>query len=140
MSCSAASLICIPHFFYHADLLHEKAGAFSLQAGSRASHTEILTRRAACDDVNGRQFCSIQFCNVPDVRHAGEAELGDLYGERLYLTGPQRGDAVVESCQGKPSDPVEEAPQAGTYLFLNVRFPIEVGAACTRRLVFSFFM
>lgn len=140
MSCSAAPLICIPHFFDYADLLHEKAGAFSFEAGSGAGHAEVLTRRAARDDVNGRQLGSIQFGDVPDVEHAGEPSFGDLYGERLNLTGPHRGDPVADPRQGKPSDPVEEAPQAGTYLFLGVRFPIEMGAACGRRPLFSFFM
>lgn len=140
MSCSAASLICIPHFFYDTDLLHEKAGAFSLQSGSGAGHAEVLTRTAARDDVNGRQLGSIQLGDVPDVEQIGEACFGDLYGERLYLTGPHRGDPVVDPRQGKPSDPIEEAPQAGNYLFLSVRFPTEAGAACGRRPVFSFFM
>ena len=42
MSCSAAPLICIPHFFYNADLLHKQAGTLSGKTGSGPRHAEIL--------------------------------------------------------------------------------------------------
>ena len=41
MSCSAAPLICIPHFFYNADLLHKQAGTLSGKTGSGPRHAEI---------------------------------------------------------------------------------------------------
>ena len=39
MSCSTASLICIPHFFYNSDLLHKQA--VIVGAGD---HVEIWSR------------------------------------------------------------------------------------------------
>ena len=42
VSCSTASLICIPHFFYNSDLLHKQAGPSPGKTGSGPRHAEIL--------------------------------------------------------------------------------------------------
>ena len=42
VSCSTASLICIPHFFYNSDLLHKQAGPSPGKTSSGPRHAEIL--------------------------------------------------------------------------------------------------
>ena len=112
MSCSAAPLICIPHFFYNADLLHKQAGTLSGKTGSGPRHAEILTRAASCDNVYRGKFGTIQFRDVPDMEHTGKPFPGHLNGKCFDFTGPYRLNAVVKASQGKPADPIEEAPKS----------------------------
>ena len=96
MSCSAAPLICIPHFFYNADLLHKQAGTLSGKTGSGPRHAEILTRAASCDNVYRGKFGTIQFRDVPDMEHGGEPLSCHFDGEGFDLAGPHRLDAVAD--------------------------------------------
>ena len=115
MSCSAAPLICIPHFFYNADLLHKQAGTLSGKTGSGPRHAEILTRAASCDNVHRRQFGAVYLRDVPDMEHGREPLLCHFDGEGLNLAGPHRLDAVVDRREREPSNPIEQAAQRGHY-------------------------
>ena len=115
MSCSAAPLICIPHFFYNADLLHKQAGTLSGKTGSGPRHAEILTRAASCDNVYRGKFGTIQFRDVPDMGHGREPLSCHFDGEGFDLAGPHRLDAVADRREGEPSDSIEQAAQRGHY-------------------------
>ena len=115
MSCSAAPLICIPHFFYNADLLHKQAGTLSGKTGSGPRHAEILTRAASCDNVYRGKFGTIQFRDVPDMEHGGEPLSCHFDGEGFDLAGPHRLDAVADRREWEPSDSIEQAAQRGHY-------------------------
>ena len=115
MSCSAAPLICIPHFFYNADLLHKQAGTLSGKTGSGPRHAEILTRAASCDNVYRGKFGTIQFRDVPDMEHGREPLSCHFDGEGFDLAGPHRLDAVADRREGEPSDSIEQAAQRGHY-------------------------
>ena len=111
MSCSAAPLICIPHFFYNADLLHKQAGTLSGKTGSGPRHAEILTRAASCDNVYRGKFGTIQFRDVPDMEYGGEPLSCHFDGEGFDLAGPHRLDAVAAS--GNPPIPSNRLPSVG---------------------------
>lgn len=111
MSCSTASLICIPHFFHNADLLHEQPGAFSGKTGSGTGDRQVLARRTPGDDIHRGQFISFQLCNIPDMEHTGDSRFGYLYGKCFDLAGPYRFNAVAQAGQREASDPIKEAPQ-----------------------------
>ena len=113
MSCSTASLICIPHFFYNSDLLHKQAGPSPGKTGSGPRHAEILAGRAASDDVHRWQVGTIEFCDIPDMDHVRESQPSDFDGKRFDLACPQRGDAVMDRCQRKTADPIKETPHGG---------------------------
>ena len=115
MSCSAAPLICIPHFFYNADLLHKQAGTLSGKTGSGPRHAEILTRAASCDNVYRGKFGTIQFRDVPDMEYGGEPLSCHFDGEGFDLAGPHRLDAVADRREWEPSDSIEQAAQRGHY-------------------------
>ena len=72
----------------------------------------ILTWRTPGDDIHRGQFIAVQFCDVPDMEHIGKPFPGHLYGECFDFTGPYRLNAIVKACQGKPADPIEEAPKS----------------------------
>lgn len=120
MSCSTASLICIPHFLHDADLLHKQPGAFSGKTGPCAGDRQVLTWRTPGDNIHRGQFISFELCDVPDMEHTGEPFFGHLYGECFDLTGPYRLNAVVQTGKREASDPIKEAAKRGSYLFLNV--------------------
>ena len=113
VSCSTASLICIPHFFYNSDLLHKKSGPSPGKTGSCPRHAEILAGRAASDDVHRWQVGTIEFCDIPDMDHVRESQPSDFDGKRFDLACPQRGDAVMDRCQRKTADPIKETPHGG---------------------------
>ena len=72
----------------------------------------ILTRAASCDNVYRGKFGTIQFRDVPDMEHTGKPFPGHLNGKCFDFTGPYRLNAVVKASQGKPADPIEEAPKS----------------------------
>lgn len=88
MSCSAAPLICIPHFFYNSDLLHKQAGTLPGKTGSGPRHAEILARAASGDDIHWGQISAVQLRDVPDMEHGGEPLFCHLDGEGFDLAGP----------------------------------------------------
>jgi hypothetical protein len=101
--------IRISHLLYDSHLFHKKAGAFSEDSGSRSGHGQILTGRAAADDIHRRQLCSVKLCNVAHMNHIGKSKPRHLDGEGFDLTCPHRYDAVVNRSQGKTANPVKQA-------------------------------
>lgn len=99
------------HLLSNAYLFHEQAGAFSRQAPARSGDRQILARAASAEDVHGRQLCSIELGNVPDMNHIWKSGFCDFDGKGFNLGRPQRHDAVADSRQWEAPDPVEETPQ-----------------------------
>ena len=62
--------------------------------------------------MDGREIPPVQLCHIPQMRHIGKVALGD--GDRGFfdLACPYRLNAVVKASQGKPADPIEEAPKS----------------------------
>lgn len=73
MICSPSKFIVCSHLLYDSYLLHEKAGARTGKSGTRSGDGEVLTWAAAADDVHDRQLRSVQFCDIPNMDHIGEA-------------------------------------------------------------------
>ena len=55
----------------------------------------ILTRAAPADDVNRRKLRAVQLCDIPNVNHIGETELGDLNRKSFNFRCPHRRNAAV---------------------------------------------
>ena len=62
--------------------------------------------------MDGRDVAAVQLCHIPQVRHIGKVAFRD--GDRCFfnLACPYRLNAVVKASQGKPADPIEEAPKS----------------------------
>ncbi len=56
-------------------------------------------------------LCSMIVPLIP-MHSIGKPFPGHLYGECFDFTGPYRLNAIVKACQGKPADPIEEAPKS----------------------------
>ena len=117
-SCSPSKFIVCSQLLYYPDLLHEKAGTRTGKPGARSGDGEVLTRAAAADDVHGRQQRAIEFCDVPDVDHAGKVVFGYFDGKGFDFTRPQRHDAMSHRGQREAPDPIEEAAHCEHFLFL----------------------
>ena len=106
-SCSASQFVCISHLLCKSDLFHKKAGTRTGQTGSGSGHREILTRAAPTYDIYWWQPRTIEFCDIPDMNHIGEAQLGHLDRKGFNFACPHRSDAISHRRQRKAADPIE---------------------------------
>ena len=91
------------------DLFHEQAGARAGETGAVSGHRQVLTGRAAADDVHRRQLRTVKLCDIAYMDHIGKSKPGHLYRECFDLAGPHRNDAVVNGGQRESPDPVKQA-------------------------------
>ena len=88
-----------------------------------------MTRAAAADDIYGRQFCTVELCDVTHMDHALEALLRDLNGKGFNLRSPHRRNAAANGSQRKTTDAVKQASHSE---------PAHFDTACTIvRVVFT---
>ncbi|MPM25756.1 hypothetical protein SDC9_72256 [bioreactor metagenome] len=104
------------HLLYNADLLHEQAGAFTLEAGPFAGYGEILTGRSAADHVHGGKLRALEHGDVAHMEHVRKAQPCHFYWERFDFAGPHRSKALPDARQRKPADPVEQAAQGQRHI------------------------
>ena len=67
----------------------------------------ILTRAAPTYDIYWWQLRTIEFCDIPDMNHIGEAQLGHLDRKGFNFARPHRSDAISHRRQRKAADPIE---------------------------------
>ena len=61
-----------------------------MDSGLFASHAQILTGRAECDDIHRLDFSAVDASDIPDVLHVWEPLMGYQNREGFNLAGPHR--------------------------------------------------
>ena len=131
-SCSASLYVCISHLLYQPDLFHEQTGTRSGKTCPCAGNGQILAWAAPADDVHGRQFRTMQLCDVAHVNHVGEAQLCHLNGKGFDLRRPHRRDATADRGQRESTDAIEQAAHRQSAHFATACTTVRVvlTAAC----------